>query len=94
MPTVAEFLSRFMTYSTTNNKPSTVYANANPNDSVAYGTVAGYGTNITDFFAERRIGWTVWVFHPIWMPNLLADWSYTPAQGTFIGAAAGWVCRE
>ncbi len=58
---------------------------ANPYDPVAYGTVAGYGAPITDFFAERGIGWTVWVFHPVWTPNLIADWSYTPAepQGTF-----------
>ena len=58
---------------------------ANPADPVAYGTVAGYGKPITDFFATRGMSWTVWVFHPIWTPNLISDWSYTPAepQGTF-----------
>ncbi len=58
---------------------------ANPADTVAYATAAGYGTHITDFFASRGISWTVWVFHPSWTPNLLSDWNYTPAdpQGTF-----------
>ena len=48
-------------------------------------TAAGYGKHITDFFAARGIGWTVWVFHPIWTPSLLSDWSYAPSspQGIF-----------
>jgi endoglucanase len=58
---------------------------ANPAETVAYATAAGYGTHITDFFAARGISWTVWVFHPTWTPSLLSDWSYTPAspQGVF-----------
>lgn len=57
----------------------------NPADPVAYGSVGSYGEPITEFFAARGIGWTVWVFHPIWTPNLISDWSYTPAepQGSF-----------
>jgi hypothetical protein len=59
-----------------------------PSDEVAYATADGYGTAITEFFAARGMSWTVWVFHPVWTPSLISDWSYTPTapQGTFFQA--------
>jgi hypothetical protein len=58
---------------------------ADPGDPVAYATADGYGTLLDTFLADRGIHWTVWVFHPVWTPSLLADWSYTPTapQGDF-----------
>lgn len=44
-----------------------------------------YGAAIVDFFEERGISWTVWVFDPLWSPQLFKEWeNYTPTrQGTF-----------
>lgn len=43
-----------------------------------------YGEAIIAFFEERGISWTPWVFDPLWTPNLIMDWDYTPSpQGAF-----------
>jgi endoglucanase len=43
-----------------------------------------YGEAIIDFFEERGISWTPWVFDPEWPPRLIEDWNYTPTrQGRF-----------
>lgn len=41
-----------------------------------------YGERIIQFFEERHISWTPWVFDAEWPPQLISDWDYTPtAQG-------------
>lgn len=43
-----------------------------------------YGEALIDFFEERGISWTAWVFDPLWTPPLLEDWEFTPSrQGRF-----------
>ncbi|WP_221030124.1 glycoside hydrolase family 5 protein [Actomonas aquatica] len=43
-----------------------------------------YGEAIIKFFEERGISWTPWVFDPLWTPNLILDWDYTPStHGAF-----------
>lgn len=43
-----------------------------------------YGEAIIDFFEERGISWIAWVFDPLWSPQLIADWDFTPTvQGGF-----------
>ena len=43
-----------------------------------------YGEAIISFFEKRGISWTPWVFDPLWTPNLILDWDYTPStQGAF-----------
>ena len=45
---------------------------------------AVYGEAIISFFEKRGISWTPWVFDPLWTPNLIMDWDYTPStQGAF-----------
>jgi endoglucanase len=43
-----------------------------------------YGEAIIDFFEERGISWTAWVFDPIWSPQLIQNWDFEPTrQGRF-----------
>ena len=43
-----------------------------------------YGKQITKYFEERGISFTVWCFDPQWAPALFSDWNFTPTtQGTF-----------
>lgn len=43
-----------------------------------------YGEALIQFFEERGISWTVWVFDASWSPQLLEDWDFTPTrQGRF-----------
>lgn len=43
-----------------------------------------YGNAIIDFFEERGISWTAWVFDTGWSPQLIQDWTFTPTvQGRF-----------
>ena len=43
-----------------------------------------YGEQITKYFEERGISFTIWCFDPNWPSTLFTDWNYTPsAQGVF-----------
>jgi hypothetical protein len=43
-----------------------------------------YGEAIIDFFEERGISWTAWVFDPDWSPQLIENWQFEPTrQGAF-----------
>jgi len=43
-----------------------------------------YGEQITKYFEERGISFTVWCFHQSWAPTLFSDWNFTPTtQGRF-----------
>lgn len=43
-----------------------------------------YGEAIIDFFEERGISWTAWVFDPDWSPQLIRSWNFEPTrQGKF-----------
>lgn len=43
-----------------------------------------YGEAIIDFFEQRGISWTAWVFDPVWSPQLISDWDFEPTrQGAF-----------
>jgi endoglucanase len=43
-----------------------------------------YGERIVDFMEERGISWIAWVFDPVWSPQLIQDWDFTPTvQGRF-----------
>lgn len=43
-----------------------------------------YGEAIVDFFNERGISWTAWVFDPVWSPQLIKNWQFEPTpQGRF-----------
>ena len=43
-----------------------------------------YGEAIIDFFEERGISWTAWVFDPVWSPQLIENWNFEPTrQGRF-----------
>ncbi len=43
-----------------------------------------YGEAIIDYFNKKGISWTAWVFDPLWSPQLIKDWYFTPTrQGQF-----------
>lgn len=43
-----------------------------------------YGEAIIRFFEQRGISWLAWVFDPVWSPQLIEDWDFTPTpQGRF-----------
>lgn len=43
-----------------------------------------YGKAITGYMADKGISWTAWVLDPVWSPQLISDWDFTPtAQGEF-----------
>jgi hypothetical protein len=43
-----------------------------------------YGEEITKYFEERGISFTVWCFDLSWAPTLFSDWDFTPTtQGRF-----------
>jgi len=39
-----------------------------------------YGKTITDYFAAKGISWAAWCFDPVWGPQLISDWEYTPTR--------------
>jgi len=39
-----------------------------------------YGKAITDYFAAKGISWVAWCFDPVWGPQLISDWEYTPTR--------------
>jgi endoglucanase len=43
-----------------------------------------YGEAIIGYFNKKGISWTAWVFDPLWSPQLIQDWYFTPTrQGRF-----------
>jgi hypothetical protein len=43
-----------------------------------------FGEAIINFFEKRGISWVAWVFDPVWTPQLIQDWRFTPTrQGRF-----------
>ncbi len=43
-----------------------------------------YGEAIIDYFNQKGISWTAWVFDPLWSPQLIENWQFTPTlQGRF-----------
>ena len=43
-----------------------------------------YGEAIIDYFNEKGISWTAWVFDPVWSPQLIENWNFEPTrQGRF-----------
>jgi endoglucanase len=43
-----------------------------------------YGEALIAFLEQRGISWTPWVFDPVWSPQLIEDWAFTPTrQGRF-----------
>jgi endoglucanase len=43
-----------------------------------------YGEALIAFLEKRGISWTPWVFDPVWSPQLIEDWDFTPTrQGRF-----------
>jgi hypothetical protein len=39
-----------------------------------------YGKAITNYFAAKGISWVAWCFDPVWGPQLISDWEYTPTR--------------
>ena len=39
-----------------------------------------YGEAIINFFEKRGISWVAWVFDPVWTPQLIENWSFTPTR--------------
>lgn len=43
-----------------------------------------YGEALIGYFEKKGISWTAWVFDPVWSPQLIDDWDFTPTrQGRF-----------
>ncbi len=43
-----------------------------------------YGEAIISYFNKKGISWAAWVFDPLWSPQLIKDWYFTPSrQGRF-----------
>lgn len=43
-----------------------------------------YGEAIINFFEQRGISWTAWVFDPEWSPQMIRSWGFEPTlQGRF-----------
>lgn len=43
-----------------------------------------YGPAIVNYFHKKGISWVVWVFDPVWVPQMIHSWSYEPTvQGLF-----------
>ncbi len=39
-----------------------------------------YGRTLMRYFNEKGISWVAWVFDPVWSPQLILDWDYTPSR--------------
>lgn len=43
-----------------------------------------YGPSIMNYFNKKGISWVVWVFDPVWVPQMIKSWNYEPTdQGIF-----------
>jgi endoglucanase len=43
-----------------------------------------YGEAVIEYFEEKGISWTAWVFDPVWSPQLIESWEFEPTrQGRF-----------
>lgn len=43
-----------------------------------------YGPAIMNYFNKKGISWVVWVFDPVWVPQMIRNWNYEPTpQGVF-----------
>jgi len=43
-----------------------------------------YGPAIMNYFNKKGISFTVWVFDPVWVPQMIKNWNYEPTdQGAF-----------
>lgn len=43
-----------------------------------------YGPEIMNYFNKKGISWVVWVFDPVWVPQMIKNWKYEPTeQGVF-----------
>lgn len=43
-----------------------------------------YGPSIVKYFQQKKISWVVWVFDPVWVPQMIKNWKYEPTeQGAF-----------
>lgn len=43
-----------------------------------------YGPAIVNYFGKKGISWVVWVFDPVWVPQMIQSWNYEPTdQGKF-----------
>ena len=43
-----------------------------------------YGPSIVNYFHQKKISWVVWVFDPVWVPQMIKNWNYEPTeQGAF-----------
>lgn len=43
-----------------------------------------YGPSIVNYFHQKKISWVVWVFDPVWVPQMIKNWDYEPTdQGAF-----------
>lgn len=43
-----------------------------------------YGPSIMNYFNKKGISWVVWVFDPVWVPQMIKNWNYEPTeQGVF-----------
>lgn len=39
-----------------------------------------YGPTIMNYFNKKGISWVVWVFDPVWVPQMIHNWNYEPTQ--------------
>lgn len=39
-----------------------------------------YGPKIMNYFNKKGISWVVWVFDPVWVPQMIENWNYEPTQ--------------
>lgn len=43
-----------------------------------------YGPTLMNYFNKKGISWVVWVFDPVWVPQMIKNWDYEPSeQGLF-----------
>jgi endoglucanase len=43
-----------------------------------------YGPTLMNYFNIKGISWVVWVFDPVWVPQMIKNWDYEPTeQGKF-----------
>jgi len=43
-----------------------------------------YGPTLMNYFNKKGISWVVWVFDPVWVPQMINNWDYEPSpQGKF-----------
>jgi hypothetical protein len=39
-----------------------------------------YGKRMTDYLEQKGASWVAWCFHPLWPPQLISDWDFTPTE--------------